>query len=184
MGWFDWLVTGSPGTAVGSDETEVVQRIARLLDGMPSEHARYLAAFAYLLGRVAHIDNELTDTEVGAMRALVSREGAVEPGESTLVVDLAQALSRAERGTEDFRVAREFGAIASDDQKLGLLRCLFAVAAADATVSLAEDNEIRRITIELGITHEEFIRARLTVREHLSVARRPARATEQGQAGY
>ncbi len=179
MGWFDWLVTGSHDPA-SSDATEVVQRIAGLLAGVPPEHARYLGAFAYLLGRVAHIDNELSETEVGAMRALVSREGGVEAGESTVVVDLAQALSRTERGTEDFRVAREFAAIATDDQKLGLLRCLFAVAAADATVSLAEDNEIRRITQELGITHEEFIRARLAVRDHLSVARPPARATRIG----
>lgn len=174
MGWFDWLVAG-PHEA-SADATEVVQRIGALLEGVDAGHARYLGALAYLLGRVAHVDNELSETEVGAMRALVSRAGAVDARESTLVVDLAQALCRTERGTEDYRVAREFSTLASHDQKLGLLRCLFAVAAADAAVSLAEDNEIRRITQELGISHEEFIRARLDVREHLSVVRPPARA--------
>mgnify|MGYP001171478982 CR=1 FL=1 len=174
MGWFDWLVTGHE--APTTDATEVVQRIAALLEGLEPEHARYLGAFAYLLARVAHIDNELTEAEVGAMRALLAREGDVEAHDAHVVVDLAQALSRAERGTEDFRVAREFSRIATREQQLGLIRCLFAVAAADATVSLAEDNEIRRVTQELGIEHEDFIRARLAVREHLSVTRPPARA--------
>ena len=180
MAWFDWLVSGADQAPAG-EATEVVQRIAALLDGEAPERARYLGAFAYLLGRVAHIDNELTDTEVGAMRALLAREGGVDAHDAQLVVDLAQALNRAERGTEDFRVAREFSQVATRDQQRGLVRCLFAVAAADTTVSLAEDNEIRRVTQELGLEHDDFIRARLDVREHLSVTRPPARARSDSQ---
>ena len=180
MGLFDWLLSGDASPETGSPD--VVQRIADLLDGFEPAQAQYLGAFAYLLGRVANIDDALPQTEVGAMRALVAREGGVDASAAQAVVASAQALSRAERGTEDFRVAQEFNRMATEEQKLGLVRCLFAVAAADASVSLSEDNEIRRITQELGISHEGFIKARLDVRQHLAVTRPPARAGKGGDA--
>jgi uncharacterized tellurite resistance protein B-like protein len=45
------------------------------------------------------------------------------------------------------------------------------MSAADASVQVVEDNEIRRITQELKIEHADFVRARMEVREHLAVLR-------------
>ena len=92
------------------------------------------------------------------------------------VVGLAQQLSLAHRGTEDFRVAQEFAAVATEADKRALLRCLFALSASDDTVVTAEDNEIRRITQELKIPHAEFVAARAAVRDRLAVLKheRPA----------
>ena len=66
-------------------------------------------------------------------------------------------------------VAREFAALATSGERLALLRCLFAVSAADESVAVREDNEIRQISRELRIEHADFIAARAEVRQHLAV---------------
>lgn len=171
MGLLDWLGLSGQGDE-GPEPTEVVGRIGEVLEALPPERARLLAAFAYLLGRVAHADHALTDEETRAMQGLVREFGGLDEDQARAVVVLAQQLSLAHRGTEDFRVALEFSAIATAEEKLALLRCLFAVSAADNAVVVAEDNEIRRITQELKVTHEEFVRAKLAVRDRLAVLRR------------
>lgn len=176
MGILDWLGWCPPGDA-GPERTEVVQRISAAFESIPEERARVVGAFAYLLGRVAHADHDLTEAEVAAMERHVVEVGGVASGEARAVVAIARVQSHEFRGTEDFRVAQEFRAIATDEEKLALLRCLFAVSAADADVVTSEDNEIRRISQELKIPHDDFVRARATVRDRLAVLRRPATST-------
>jgi uncharacterized tellurite resistance protein B-like protein len=57
-------------------------------------------------------------------------------------------------------VTREFRDIATDEQRSELLDCLFAVSAADDTISLDEESQIRQIAHELGFEHREFVEAR------------------------
>ena len=183
MGILDWLgLSSSPED--GSERTEVVQRISAALESVPQDRARVVAAFAYLLGRVAHADRALNDEEVVAMERQVVEVGQVAPAEARAVVAIARVQSHEFGGTEDFRVAQEFRAIASDGEKLALLKCLFAVSAADEDVVTAEDNEIRRISQELKIPHDEFVRARATVRDRLAVLKRSAVTPLKGPATF
>jgi uncharacterized tellurite resistance protein B-like protein len=177
MGIFAWLGLAAPEDT-GPERTEVVERIGAALAGVPPERARVIAAFAYLLGRVAHSDHDLTPEETSSMVDHVVAMGQVSREEAQAVVAIAEVQSHRFRGTEDFRVTQEFGAIASDEEKAALLRCLFAVSAADSGVVTAEDNEIRRISQELKIPHAEFIAARQTVRARLAVLQRPAPSVE------
>lgn len=177
MSVLDWLGFGGK-TDDDATSTEVVERIAAALRDRPAHEARYLAAFAYLLGRVANVDHAVTDKEIESMRRIVSHEGDLSDESAALVVDIARSESLLFRGTEDFRVTQEFRTLATDAQKVALLRCLFAVGASDAAVTTVEDNEIRRISQELKITHEEFIAARATVREHLAVLKLVGRSPE------
>jgi uncharacterized tellurite resistance protein B-like protein len=170
MSLLEWLGLCGPQEN-GPEPTEAVQRISSALASVPPERARVVAAFAYLLGRVAHADHSLNDEEVRAMERYVVEVGQVPPQEARAVIAIAGVQSREFRGTEDFRVAQEFRALATDEEKLALLRCLFAVSAADNDVVTAEDNEIRRISQELKIPHEEFVKARVTVRDRLAVLR-------------
>jgi uncharacterized tellurite resistance protein B-like protein len=177
MGLFDWLGLAAPVDA-GPERTEVVERIGAALASVPQERARVVAAFAYLLGRVAHADHDLTPEETSAMVDHVVAVGQVSREEAQAVVEIAAFQSHQFRGTEDFRVTQEFGAIATEEEKLALLRCLFAVSAADSGVVTAEDNEIRRISLELKIPHPDFIAARQTVRDRLAVLQRPPTSSD------
>lgn len=169
MGILDWL-TGAASTE-STESTEVVQRIAASLQELPAQEARYLAAFAYLLGRVASADHGVLPAETSAMVHLVREEGGLTEPQAAMVVEIAQRQNTLFRGTEDFRVAQEFRELATDDQRVALLRCLFAVSAADAAIVTAEDNEIRRISMELKVPYEDFIRARAAMRDKLAVLR-------------
>lgn len=173
VGWRDWIGLGEVEPSYSATRTEVVARIAKALDALPPDHARFVAAFAYHLGRIAHADHELTEVEREAMREMVGEEGRLSPEDADVVVELVAHESYLFRGTEDYRVMREFDELATPEQKLALIRCLFALSAADAKVVTAEDNEIRRIAIALKISHEDFVAARAAVRAHLAVLKRP-----------
>jgi len=155
-------------------ETETVRKIVRTLENMEPERARHLAAFAFLLGRVAHADLDISEEETREMERLVMEHGGLPETQALLVVQIAKAQNRLFGGTEGFLVSREFAAMATVEEKRALLHCLFAVSAADRSISTTEDNEIRRIADELQLQHRDFIAARAAFREHLNVLKKPA----------
>ena len=130
---------------LGIDSTEQQQEIAPLretldaLDQLEPDRARYLAAFAYLLGRVAHADRHVSAEETTAMEALVREQGQLSQEQAMVVVQLAKTSNLLFGGTENFLVAREFSALATYDQKLSLMGCLFALSATDEAISTAEE---------------------------------------------
>jgi uncharacterized tellurite resistance protein B-like protein len=152
-----------------SSETETVRKIVSRLDQMPPEQARYIAAFAYILSRVARADMNISADEIAEMERRVAAVGGLPEEQAILVVQIAKTQTTLFGGTENFLVTREFTDIATREQKLSLLRCLFAVAAADQNISTVEDREIRLINDELQLTHEDFITARLEYKRFLSV---------------
>jgi len=137
------------------------------LDHLEPERARYLAAFAYLLGRVAHADRHVSPEETQAMEALVRLEGQLSQDQAMVVVQLAKTSGLLFVGTGDFLVAREFGELATYEQKLALMRCLFAVSATDESISTSEEGEIHRIANELRIDKPDLTAIRLAHRRHL-----------------
>ena len=137
------------------------------LDRLEPERARYLARFAYLLGRVAHADQHVSPEETRVMEQLVAREGGLPDDQAMLVVGLAKTSSLLFGGSEDFIVARDFAAATSYEQKLALLRCLFALSAAENNISIAEEREIQRIARELRVEPHDVVRLRLEFQQHL-----------------
>lgn len=156
---------------VDSEEHDIqgVRTIIDALDTLEPGRARYLAAFAYILSRIAHVDQHVSVQETEAIERVVAEEGNLPPAQATLVVEIAKAQSLLFGGVEDFQVTREFANQATHEEKLALLHCLFAVSSADQTIAVIEDNEIRRISRELRIEHADYIAARLAHRQHLGV---------------
>jgi uncharacterized tellurite resistance protein B-like protein len=152
-----------------SANTETVRKIVRQLDQMEPERARYVAAFAYLLSRVAYADMNISEAETQQMEKQVLALSGLPEEQAILVVHIAKSQATLFGGTENFLVTQEFNKMASHEQKLALLRCLFAVSAADQSISSAEDREVREIADELQLTHQDFIDARLMYKEYLAV---------------
>ena len=142
------------------------------LDRLDPTVARYLAAFAYVLGRVANADLEISTAETDRMVSLIEQAGRLPPEQALLVAEIAKRQNRLFGGTENFLVTRELREIVTDEQRGRMLDCLFAVAAADDVVSGAEEDEIRRISIELGFEHHEYIQARLKYSSQRSVMKK------------
>jgi uncharacterized tellurite resistance protein B-like protein len=138
-----WLGFGS--TPADAADHAPLRSLVDTLEHLEPARARHLARFAYLLGRVAHADQQVTSDETRAMEALVVQEGGLTSEQAIVVVGLAKSSNALFGGTADFQVAQEFAEDADYDERLALLRCLFTLAASDATISIAEESEIHRI---------------------------------------
>ncbi len=137
------------------------------LDHLEPARARYLAAFAYLLGRVAHADLHVSPAETAAMDALVRQHGQLAGDQAMVVVQLAKTSNLLFGGTANYLVAREFEQLATYDQKLALMQCLFAVSATDEAISMAEEGEIHRIAKELRVDRADLVALRVAHQRHL-----------------
>lgn len=154
-------------------EGDVIHRIARELDAMDPRAARHLALFAFLLARVANVDQDITAEESRAMEAVVEAFGGLSAAQAALVVQMAKAQHRLFGETQNFLAAREFRDATTEDQRRDLLHCLFAVSAADDSISIPEEEAIRSIARELLLTNDEYLAIRSAYRDKRSVLKKP-----------
>ena len=169
--FFDFFRGGSRQPAPEGD-TATVRKIVRALEEMDGERARFVAAFAYLLSRVANADLDISSDETVAMEDIVCRFGELPEEQAVLIVEIAKSQNRLFGGTEDFKVAQEFKSLSTREQREELLHCLFAVSAADDEISGDEESRIRQIADELGFSHREFIDVRTHYNDKRTVMRR------------
>ena len=176
-----WALLGvPPKTARGKrriparalPETESVRKIVDALQDLEPAEARYLAAFAYMLSRVANAERGTSPEEVRVIEQILSEKGNLTGGQAALVAEIARHQAELFGSTENFLVGREFDKIATPEQKIALLHCLYAISAADQSISSIEDHEIRKITREIKLDHEDYIAVRLAYRKDLDVLKK------------
>lgn len=170
MSILGFLGFGSGGKAAASTaDTQTVRKIVASLDALDPERARYIAAFAFLLCRVARVDLDVSAQEAAEMERIVMERGGLGEQEAILVLQIAKSQHSLFGSTENFLVTREFNKIATREEKIALLDCLFAVSAADDSISTAEDSEVVRICAELQLPREEVVAARGRYRDFLAI---------------
>lgn len=152
--------SGSAGGGGGVGDTDTVRKIVASLEAMEPDQARWIAAFAYTLSRVAHADLDISADETAKMEEIVHKLGGLPEEQAVLVVQIAKSQARLFGGTENFLVTREFRDISTQEQREKLLDCLFAVSAADGSITGPEEMQIKLIAGELGFTHSELVAAR------------------------
>jgi uncharacterized tellurite resistance protein B-like protein len=171
---FDWLGARERDPVGATEaETRTVREIVDRLEHLEPERARYVAAFAYVLSRVARADLEITPQETRAMERIVASQGGLPEAEAVIVVQMAKTQNLLFGGTENYLVTRELGRIATLEQKLGLLDCLFAVSCADESITSVEDGVIRQVAAELRLPHRDYIAVRARYRDRLAVMQDP-----------
>ena len=148
-----------------------VREVVDALDDLEPARARWIASFAYILGRVAHADLEVSDDEVAAMERLVIERGGLPEEQAVIVVRMAKIHNELFGGTDNYLVTREFDQNAGREEKLALLDCLYAVSSADRSISTQEDSEIRVIAGELHLDRNDLLQVRSRDRDHLAVLR-------------
>jgi uncharacterized tellurite resistance protein B-like protein len=162
------ISTETPAAQLGH---ESLTRIAAVLDGFPPDRARLYACFAYVLARVAGADLRIRDGERAAMEETLIRCAGIPAAEARVVSDIAQGEVERLGATNNYIVTREFGRLSTTDEKLQLLECLFAVAAADDVITGDESSEITLIAKEIGLAHADVLAVRSRFREKLAELR-------------
>lgn len=144
------------------------------LDRLEPERAQYLARFAYLLSRVARADDQISGEETQAMERLLVEQGQLSTEQAMLVVSLAKTNTLIFGTNTNFAITQEFVDSTTYEQRLALARCLFAVAASDTTISIAEESELHRITSHLRIEGPDLTAIRLKYRQALPGLSKPS----------
>lgn len=153
-------------------ETSTVREIIKELDNLDPERARFVAAFAFILSRVARADLRISPEETQAMESVVMTYGKLPEGQAAIVVQMAKTQNQLFGETENYLVTREFNKIATREEKIALLHCLFAVSSSDESISTAEAHTIRQIADELRLDHSDYSAVRSRYREYLAVLKK------------
>lgn len=154
----------------GDDQDSMaVRAIAERLDGVPSERARLIAALAMVLARAARADLEASRSEMALIAATLQEYAGLSADQADLVTEMVSHRNQLFGVTEDYLATREFRRLATARELECILTCLFAVCAADDSISLVEEEEVRQVASELGISHEEYVAARSAFREKREV---------------
>jgi uncharacterized tellurite resistance protein B-like protein len=168
MSILKWL--GLAGAEPEAADNEL-HGIEKSLTALGPDRARFIACFAYILMRAAKADHHVSDDELEQMGRVIREWAHVDEEQAALIVRIAREAGHS-RGTDDFLITREFERVATREEKLELLDCLFEVAGADAAIGTVEDNEVRRIASELKLEHADYITVRQRHLGRLNVLRK------------
>lgn len=141
--------------------------IGKALESLPPEQARLAAAFAYLLARIAGADLRTDDHERASIADRLEAFGELSAEQAGLLADTAIQAALLHGASDDHLVARAFRDMTGHDERLRLLRCLYAVAAADESISTLEDNEIFEVAEAIGVARLDVIALRSEWKEYL-----------------
>ena len=161
--------TTPAATDPATTDTETIRRIAAQLDALPMEQRRFIGGFAYVLGRAAHADLDVSAEEVSFMERTVVEVGGLTEAQAVMVVQIARSQAELQGATEDYLVTREFAAASTLEDRQKLLRLAFSVGAVDDSISAEESAEINEIGKELGFTPAEIDTVRMDFADKLSV---------------
>lgn len=161
-------------------ETATVRRIVARLEEMPAEQARLIASAAYTLARAAHADLDISAEETAVMEHELQAHGALDEPTAVLVTEMAKLQAKTVGGTEDYVVTREFTSLASEEQRIDVLRACYAIGAASGTISAEESATLNQIASELKLETAVISAIRSEFHDRLSAVREVRRLAGQG----
>ncbi|MBA3235993.1 MAG: TerB family tellurite resistance protein, partial [Chloroflexi bacterium] len=165
-----------PATSAEGD-TATVRRIVAKLEEMPPQRARLIASAAYTLARAAHADLAISDEETAAIERELQAHHEIDEATAVLVTEMAKLQAKTVGGTEDYVVTREFKAIATEAQRLDVMRACFAIGAANGTISAEESAILNQIASELRFDDAQLNEIRSVFHDQLSSVQQIRRVT-------
>lgn len=156
-------------TSSDPEPPDAIAAIVGELERLPEDRARTIAAFAVVLSRVAHADLAISQDEIRAIQEILKERAHLSDDEARVVVRISHRQSHESGGTENFLATREYVGRSTPEEREELLDCLFAVSAADGSISSAEENQIRQIASELRLSPQRLMEIRSRWNEYRAV---------------
>ena len=150
---------GFGGKVASGGQSASVQRLVAELDNIGEKNprtAKYLAAFAYLLSRVANADGEISPEEVELMQVILHARAGLSREHAEMVVSLAAGENLSHGGEDDRLVSGVFADVTNHETRVQLVDALFAVASADQVIYRSEAAAIRAIAREVGLKKDDL----------------------------
>jgi len=127
---------------------------------------------AGLLSRVAYVDLEITEGEVKKMKEVLQEWTKLSEGSIIAIREMAISEMKELCGLENHLYVYPLNDVLDKKEKNEILSALFAISAADGSVSSMESEEIRTICKGLKLPHDHYIAARATVAEKLAALKK------------
>jgi uncharacterized tellurite resistance protein B-like protein len=121
-----------------------------------------ICAFAGLMAVIALVDGTMDPKELAEIRSQIRVRYRMDS--ELLDVLMAILAEESAKGLDRAGMLSEHAAGKSVDERVALLDVLFTVAAADQVLNAAELEELRAISASLGLSHRQYIDAKLQVR--------------------
>ncbi len=163
LGWADAEPQAEPHTH------RLAATIQARLTSLDARRAEFVAAFAGLLVRVAYVDRSVSEAERAVLTPLLASNAGLAADEAAAVVEIVTHAATTLGGISYASLTRAFNAIATAEEKTRLIDCLFAVATAEGSISLVEDEEVRAVARALLLSQQQFIAVRSRYTEQLEV---------------
>ena len=122
-----------------------------------------LCVLGGLMGIVAQADGNFDQRESEEIRRQLQFRGQFDP--DALDVLLTVVEEESVRGLDRARLVSEYTAKADFEERVKLLDLLFAVAAADGSLTYAELEELRGISAAMSLSHGQYISAKLRAKK-------------------
>ena len=116
-----------------------------------------------LMGIVAQADGEIDPRELQEIRRQLQARGRFETESLEILVSIIEEESV--RGLDRARLIGEYTRNIGFEERVEVLDLLFAVAAANGSLTYAELEELRGISSGLGLSHRQYIDAKLRSRK-------------------
>ena len=128
---------------------------SKIPTNLPEEKLYFICLVGTLMATIAHVDDHFDAAEKKALKRCLIDQFALKGKELTLLFDVVE--EQACQGFDFYEVAKELNRVASFNDRIHLMECLFEVSIADGKMAHDEAEEIRRITKALRIPHKTFI---------------------------
>jgi uncharacterized tellurite resistance protein B-like protein len=128
---------------------------SKIPTNLSEEKLYFICLIGTLIATIAHVDEHFDPAEKKALKRCLTDQFSLKGNELTLLFQVVEEQAR--QGFDFHEVVTEINRIASYNDRLHLMECLFEVSIADGEMAHDEAEEIRRITKALRIPHKTFI---------------------------
>lgn len=128
---------------------------SKIPTNLPEERLYFICLVGTMMAAVAHVDDHFDPAEKKALKRCLVDQFSLKGKELALLFEVVEEQAR--QGFDFHEVATELNRVASYNDRVHLMECLFEVSIADGKMAHEEAEEIRRITKALRIPHKTFI---------------------------
>ena len=137
------------------NKIELKGKHSKITTNIPDERLYFICLAGTLMAAVAHVDDYFEPLEKKALKRCLTDQFSLKGKELTLLFEVVEEQVR--QGFDFYEVATELNRVASYNDRIHLMECLFEVSIADGKMAHEEAEEVRRITKALRIPHKTFI---------------------------
>ncbi len=134
---------------------ELKSEHSKTLTNLPEERLYFICLVGTLMAAIAHVDDHFDPAEKKALKRCLTDQFSLKGKELTLLFEVVEEQAR--QSFDFHEVATELNRVASYNDRVHLMECLFEVSIADGEMAHEETEEVRRITKALRIPHKTFV---------------------------